>query len=240
MEPDAILLQELRDPQLPRVVRGYDEEATRGLLDRAAAALDQVARERDRLRESGEDAQREDADAPDAEAIGRTLATAAALGEQMVAEAKEQVDALRAEAQTEAEAVLTAAREATDEVERQLATARTRFESEIERRRAAFEAEREALLAEARGEVEQELNHAHAEVRRLRAEAGELSSFLEAKKNAFMEIAQGALSRIDELQADGGASIEKAESLLADLHPVVSDQTPTVELPETGPASDRL
>ena len=32
---------------LPRAIRGYDEEATRSLLDRAASALDQIARRSD-------------------------------------------------------------------------------------------------------------------------------------------------------------------------------------------------
>ena len=41
---------QIRDVELPRSLRGYDVDATRGLLANAAAALAAVTRERDDLR----------------------------------------------------------------------------------------------------------------------------------------------------------------------------------------------
>jgi cell division septum initiation protein DivIVA len=148
------MLEELRDPQLPRSVRGYEEEATRRLLELAAGVLDRLVRERDRLLAGAAEAPQDDPDQPNAETIGQALATATALGERIVAEAKERADVLRAEAEAEAAGWLETARRDADAQLVQKRAEIARLEREAEVLSASLEAEKDAFVATARAALE--------------------------------------------------------------------------------------
>jgi len=225
----AELLKRLREPDLPRAVRGLQEEATRSLLAEAASALEETAAERDTLRRETEAtgaAGGEHGGATDVEAVGRALVTATSLGEELVASAKEQAEQIVAEARAEAERVVGAAHEAAGAAERDLAVERDRLEGELAGLRAEIgtrheqlEAERNETLAHARGEVEQILAVAQAEAQRIREEAEGLRATLAARTNAFVGAARAALEQLDELEARRGESKPAGAELLADLRP---------------------
>jgi cell division septum initiation protein DivIVA len=236
MERDETkLLQELRDPQLPRGVRGYQEDATRNLLDLVAVAFDRVAKERDRLRESAADPPPVGrAEEPSAETIGQTVATAAALGERLVAQAKQQAAVLRAEAEAEAAGLLATAREEAAQLRRELTAARTKLESErdeqrreLELRREAVESERNETIAAAHREAAERLAGRRAEIARLEAEASELRSFIETATTEFVSIARAALGRLGDIEAPRETQAEAAAGLLADTPPSTAGPAPT-------------
>jgi cell division septum initiation protein DivIVA len=232
------LLQELRDPQLPRAVQGYEEDATRNLLDLVAAAYGRVAQERDRLLQSaGEESTGGDNEEPGAAAIGQALATAAALGDRMVSEAKEQAKALRTEAEAEAARVLAAVREEAAALERELRAERAGLEGELDELRRGLERERQALASErneilsaAHREADEQLAQARAEIVRVNDETGELKSFLETATNDFVSIARQALERLDDLEAADGTPTEAG-------HGLVPDQPPSAPPPQPAPSA---
>jgi cell division septum initiation protein DivIVA len=242
---ESKLLQELRDPQLPRGMRGYQEDATRDLLQLVAIAFDRVAKERDRLRQTATDRpEGEPAEEPSAETIGQTLATAAALGDQIVGEAKQQAEAVQAEAEARAAELLAVAREEAATLKRQLTTERTKLEGEldelrreIERRREAFEGERSEILAAAQREGDEQLARARAEIVRLDTEAGELRSLIEAATSDFVAIAQAALERLDGLETAGAARPDEGGGEIAGPEPSVGGPEPRSTLEtEAAPA----
>jgi cell division septum initiation protein DivIVA len=118
--------QQIRSAELPRALRGFDEEATRNLLDDAAGALATAIRERDDLQRRVEPLQRRveelsaGAEAPEtptqAEAIGKVLLTANQLAEELVAKATDEAAAIRRDAETARDDLLARARSEAEEL----------------------------------------------------------------------------------------------------------------------------
>ena len=91
---------QVRDAELPRALRGYDVDATRGLLANAAGALAAVSRERDDLRKQVEELTVHAAENPtDAERLGAVLITAKRAGDELVAKAADEAAEIRAGAE---------------------------------------------------------------------------------------------------------------------------------------------
>jgi len=94
--------QQLRDAELPRARRGFEEGATRELLADAAGALSAVTSERDDLQKRVEELSKQAAQHPtDAETIGAVLMTAHRAGEDLLAKAAEEAAQMRASAESE-------------------------------------------------------------------------------------------------------------------------------------------
>lgn len=146
--PRGLTAQEIRDAQLPRSLRGYDEAATRRLLGELADAYERVLVERDELRKrvdelaAGEEEEKlrrrveelEQALAGHEESeqvVSRALVAASRAGEE-----------LRQEAEAEAQGILDEARRSAEETRR-----------EVDDRRSSFETERAAIVEELKREA---------------------------------------------------------------------------------------
>jgi cell division septum initiation protein DivIVA len=207
---ETAIVRKLREPDLPRGMRGFQEDATQELLGKAAGAIERVAGERDRLRSDLEAARASTDEAvrgPDADAIGRALLTATSMSDQIVAEAKEQAERRREEAEDEAQRVLTAARDEASELERGLEGVRERLEREM-----ASERERlERQLASERSRLERELDELQRETETRRES-------LEAERD---ELLAGAKDAAERMLADARAEVvrlrKEAEGLDAFL-----------------------
>jgi cell division septum initiation protein DivIVA len=197
---EAAIIRQLREPDLPRGMRGFQEEATQELLRKAGAALERVTSERDRLRSDLEAARTSTEETPagrgaDAEAIGRALLTATSMSDQIVADAKEQAERKVAEADAEAQRVLAAARAEADEIERGLEGARERLELEVKGERERLEAQ----LTNERSRLERELEELRQETQTRRAG-------LEAERD---ELLAGAKDAAEKLLADARAEVAR-------------------------------
>ena len=229
---ETALIRRLREADVARAIRGFQEEATRKLLDEAATALHRVAVERDTLRREAEeaDAAASDDDCRDAETIGRALVTATSISDQLVVSATEKAELLVSQAETEADALLTEARLVVAELERETAARRAAAEDvlaqaheESQRIRERAEADRDALLTKALDDAERTVADAALRIEHLRAEGDGLATFLEAQKRTFVELAEAALERLGALaatHAQGGPSA--GDELLDDLRPADS------------------
>jgi cell division septum initiation protein DivIVA len=94
--------QQIRDAELPRARRGFDEAATRGFLADAAGALSAVTRERDELqRQVDELSKHADQHPTDAQRIGDVLMAAHRAGEDLLARATDEAAQIRATAESE-------------------------------------------------------------------------------------------------------------------------------------------
>ncbi|MGH3002410.1 MAG: DivIVA domain-containing protein [Gaiellaceae bacterium] len=93
--------QEIRDAELPKARRGFDETATRELLAEAAAGLTAANRERDDLQRQVDELKKTVAESPtEAELIGRVLLTANHVAEDLVEKAREEAEKIRQSAET--------------------------------------------------------------------------------------------------------------------------------------------
>jgi len=109
----ADLLGRLRNPDLPRGMRGLQEDAARRLLTESAVALEELARECDELREVAETRAREtegEGGPADAEAVGRALVAATSVGDGLRASAEADASRIVAAGRVEAERIVEAAR----------------------------------------------------------------------------------------------------------------------------------
>src|SRR4249919_1520555 len=106
--PMTITPTQIRDVELPRSFRGFDEHATKKLLGEAAMALEQALVDRDvadrQLKEAKAAAVAAPAVAPaapaptsEAEALGTALLTAQRLGEQLLDEARDEAARITSE-----------------------------------------------------------------------------------------------------------------------------------------------
>jgi cell division septum initiation protein DivIVA len=213
-------------------MRGFQEEATRKLLEQAATALHRIAVERDTLRREAEAAAAaaSEDDGRDAEAIGRALVTATSISDQLVAAATEKADLIVTQAQTEADSLLTEARSVVSELERETAARRAvaddvlaHAHEDADRIRENAEADRDALLTKALDDAERTVADAALRIEHLRAEADGLGTFLDAQKRTFVKLAEATLAKLDELGAAPVSSSPLAgDELLDDLHPADS------------------
>jgi cell division septum initiation protein DivIVA len=215
------LVQRLRNPELPHSLRGFEETATRKLLEEAATAFATACEQRDEARGELHVAKDQTlGGAADAEAVGRALLAATATGEQIVASAQEQAAQLIDEVKAEADRVLAEARATGEQMD--AARAELQREREAEHRRlkadrqeviASARVEGERQVAERRAEADRLVEETRGEVARLRREAEDVGAFLESKRAAFAEAASAALERLERIEE--GAAAE----LVADLHP---------------------
>jgi cell division septum initiation protein DivIVA len=103
--------QQIRDADLPKARRGFEEEATRKLLADAAGALSTAFRERDDLLKQVADLSKQAAENPtDAETIGAVLMVAHRAGEDLLAQAADEAAQIQAGAERERDELLVQAR----------------------------------------------------------------------------------------------------------------------------------
>jgi cell division septum initiation protein DivIVA len=94
--------QEIREAELPKALRGFDEDATRQLLGEAAASLTAASRERDDLRRQVEELQKTVSASPsEAELIGRVLLTANHVAEDLLEKARAEAASIRRDAEAQ-------------------------------------------------------------------------------------------------------------------------------------------
>jgi cell division septum initiation protein DivIVA len=106
---------QIRDADLPRVRRGFDEAATKSLLAAAASALSTAIRERDEFKNKNDELRANiAAPPPDAETIGAVLVTAHRTAEELVAKAVEEAAGMQAAAESQRDMILLEARELAD------------------------------------------------------------------------------------------------------------------------------
>jgi len=198
---ETLLLRRLRNPQLARSVRGYDETETGNLLEQAATALEAAYIERDRVRHEMRHASLESAAVPpELEAIGRALVTATQTGEQIVGAAQQQAEDLVAQATAEADAIRAEAVQAREQGEREIADERAALEREREEEQRRLVADRHEAVVSARAEASRLIAQAQAEVERLRGEAEKVTALMESKRTVFVEMAGAALAHLERLE----------------------------------------
>ena len=128
--------EEIREAQLPRSLRGYDEAATRRLLGEIADGVQALMTERDTLREQVrrlENGLREDNESP--EVIGNALLAAKRAGEELIVEASKGAEQITARAKAEGEVLFEEARRAAADIERSVVEQRAELEGERQRLR---------------------------------------------------------------------------------------------------------
>ena len=140
--------QQLQDPQLPRALRGFDQEATRTLLGEAARTLTAVTSERDELQKQVEELTKRAAQTPtDAETLGAVLLTAKGVGDDLVAKATAEAAAIRAEAEVERAELFLRAQAQADAIATKAAAALELLRQEDAELRRSISKHREELAA---------------------------------------------------------------------------------------------
>ena len=145
------------------MLRGFDIDATRGLLAEAAGALSAVTRERDDLRKQVEELSAQAARNPtDAERLGAVLLTAKRAGDDLIAKAAEEAaeiragaERLQADAESRRDALLAQARSEADAMVQQAASTVDALGHEADELRRAIAAHRQEFVAFLRSALEQ-------------------------------------------------------------------------------------
>jgi cell division septum initiation protein DivIVA len=230
--------EEIREAQLPRSLRGYDEGATRQLLAEIADGVQALMTERDTLREQVgrlENGHREDDESP--EALGNALLAAKRAGEVLIAEARMGAEQITARAKAEGAQLLEEARRATADVERNVVEQRAELEVEQQRLRQEagdwrknIDAESETLLAQARADGEAIVSESRRRLDELRLEAEKLERFIGDRQRQLVELLQSALEQLDGLGPAIALSPEAADRNLSDaLKPTVRSEVELLE-----------
>ena len=249
MEPERLRAEakRFRSADPPRAIRGFDEDQTRTLLERAAELLDAAASEQEAARQELDELRSAAGDEmAGKEAIANALLAATHAGEEIAAEARISAARITAEAETRAAAILGQAAAAAEERERESVAAReklqielagahaaveeqnaaTRVELERERERLEhdqeawqelLEGERTRALGEAQEKAATILADARHEVEQLQSYGERLRSLLTDSQRRFVEFAESALQQLERVDA-GSAS--RHGDLLDDLRPV--------------------
>ena len=213
------LVQTLRSVQLRAAVNGVDPEQARKLLDEAADALVNAAREEKELRRELETLHA----TRDEEVVGKALLAATRAGEEILAEAREtaavttaeaekSASAITAEAEAQAAALLEQVAATAEQRERDTAAAKEQFERELAEVRTALEKENASAQAQAKAA----LADAQRELARLEADAERLRVEMAETQRDFLEITQLALEELEGPLGKAPARRESAE-LLPDL-----------------------
>jgi cell division septum initiation protein DivIVA len=214
--------EEIRDAALPRGLRGFDEAATRSLLEAAADTVHALIAERDRLRRQLD--QMPASPSPDdPTAIGNALLAAQRAGEELVAQAREAAERITADGRAERERLLEHARKSAGELDRRLDERRQeldqghmRLRKETEELKAKVEEERKAAIAKVRAEGDQLAALAHQRVEALRREEEALRKVIGERRNQFVAVLQATLDQVNRLPeptAGGNANPELAQVL---------------------------
>lgn len=154
---------QIRDAELPRALRGFDVDATRGLLADAAGALGAVTRERDDLRKQVEELSVQASRNPtDAERLGAVLLTAKRAGDDLLAKAADDAaeiraaaEKIRADAERQRDELIVRARAKADVMVRDAGAAVESLGHEAEELRRSISAHREEFVAFLRSALEQ-------------------------------------------------------------------------------------
>jgi cell division initiation protein len=229
---------EIREAQLPRSLRGYDEEATRQLLVEIADSVQTLMTERDTFRDQVgrlEKGLREDTESP--EVIGSALLAAKRAGELLIAEARKGAEQIVARAQAEGEQLLEDARRAAADVERNVLEQRAELDVEQQRLRKEagdwrknVDAESETLLAKARADGEAIVSESRRRLEELRLEEETLERFIGERQRQLVGLLRSALEQLDGLGPTIELSPETVDRDLSDaLKPDVRSEVKSLE-----------
>jgi cell division septum initiation protein DivIVA len=217
-DPNAI-----RNASLPKSLRGFDEAATRKLLDDVGGVVESLAAEREQLRRQVETLQTEvlqaqigpvsggDAESP--EVLGNAILAAKRAGEQLVAAAQEEANQIVAAARGEADRLIEDARAFGADLRHELEQERERIQRErADHERAAnewaakVETERESVLVGARAEAEAALAAGEQKLREIEREQDEVERLISETQAHFVSMLQAALAELEPLSDDGEGS----------------------------------
>jgi cell division septum initiation protein DivIVA len=218
------LPQEIREAQLPRSLRGYDEAATRQLLGEIADGVQALMTARDTLLEQVrrlENGLREDNESP--EVIGNALLAAKRAGEALIVEASKGAEQITARAKAEGELLFEEARRAAADIERNVVEQRAelvgeqqRLRQEADDWRKKVDAERETLLAQARADGESILSESRRKLEELRLEEETLQHFIAERQGQLVGLLRSALEQLDGLGTTIELSRESGDRELSD------------------------
>ena len=229
---------EIREAQLPRSLRGYEEGATRQLLVEISDSVQALMTERDTLREQVgrlEKGLREDNESP--EVIGNALLAAKRAGEVLIAEAMKGADQITARAKAEGEQLLEEARHVAADAERNVLEQRAELEVEQQRLRQEagdwrknVDAESETLLAQARADGEAIVSESRRRLEELRLEKETLERFIGERQRQLVGLLRSALEQLDGLGPTIELSPETVDRDLSDaLKPNVRSEVESLE-----------
>ena len=208
----------IRAVSLPRSLRGFDEAATRRLLNEVASVVEWLTAERESLRRQVESLQAaisaepgptsSDAD-ESPEALGNAILAAKHAGEELIAAAHEEADGILAAAATEADRLTEQARATRAEIEQELAEERARLEREradhertVSDWAAEIEAERESMIAQVRSESEAAHAAGEEKLAELERRQEEIRRFISEQRGLFVSTLESALAQLESLHAD--------------------------------------
>jgi cell division septum initiation protein DivIVA len=208
----------IRDAELPRSFRGFDETATRKLLNEVADVVHSLTTEREQLRRQVESLQA--AGGPDIqspEAIGNAILAAKRAGEELIAEAKEEAALLLSKSMAEAERLTDEARTAAAEAMRELDDQRAQIaqsREQLERQVVGWEeqvaGERDRLMAEARTEAQAILSASEQRLVDLRDEEEKLRRLMREQHSQVVELLRSALRKLEPPVAASGTDLPTA------------------------------
>jgi cell division septum initiation protein DivIVA len=199
----------IREAELPKSFRGFDETATRKLLNEVADVVRSLTTERDQLRRQVESLQAAGGtDSQSPEAIGNAILAAERAGEELIAEAKEEAALLLSKSMAEAKRLtdqaLTAAAEATrelDEQRAQIAQDREQLDRQVVGWEEQVAVERDRLMAEAGAEAQAILAGSEQRLVDLRDEETQLRRRMLEQHNQAVELLRSALRELEPLGA---------------------------------------
>lgn len=227
MTPDAI-----REPSLPKGLRGFDETATRKFLIDVAETVQTLVDQRDKLQRSLDELNEQPpVNHADPTAIGNVLLAAQRAGEELVAHAHATANQITAEARETSERRLEEARRSAADAEQKLEERReayelehTRLRNELDELRANLEAERRVVIDEARAEADQVAAQSRERVDALQREEQALRELIADRRSEFADLLHSALDRIGPQElAEGG---ETQPELTTVLRSRVADVSP--------------
>jgi cell division septum initiation protein DivIVA len=216
--------EKIRDAELPKSFRGFDETATRKLLNEVADVVRSLTTEREQLRRQVESLQAAggtDVQSPEAiespEAIGNAILAAKRAGEELIAAAKEEAALLLSKSMEEAERLTDQARTTAAEVTReldderaQIAQAREQLDRQVVDWEEQVAGERERLMAEARTEAQAILSASEQRLVDLRDEEEKLRRLMREQHSQVVELLRSALRKLEPPAAASGTDLPTA------------------------------
>ena len=211
MTPAAI-----REASLPRSLRGFDETATRKLLNDVAQTVQTLTDQANDLRRSLDETNKQPGAVPaDPTAIGNVLLAAQRAGEELVAHAHATANEITAAAQEASERLLEEARRSAAAAEQKLEERReahelehARLRDELDEARANLEAERRAVIDDARVEADHVARQSRERIDALQREEQALRELIADRRREFAGMLHTALDRIGPEERAEGAETE--------------------------------
>lgn len=188
----------IREAELPKSFRGFDETATRKLLNEVADVVRSLTTEREQLRRQVESLQAAGGtDTQSPEAIGNAILAAERAGEALIAEAKEEAALLLSKAMAEA----AEAKRELDEQRAQIAQDREQLDRDVVRWEEQVAGERDRLMAEADAEAQAILAASEQRLVDLRDEEEKLKRRMLEQHNQAVGLLRSALRELEPLDA---------------------------------------